>query len=191
MIKKVFIFLFTIIISCSSNISDKVIVTQKKLGQPIKLMLLKKDADSSSVYLCFSKTISFHNDTKQKVRIQDIHIYYFPRGQSTRQRIFGFEDQIIRNPIPKSSLSVNEKKSYNVYYSYFLKINNSTINTWIKNNKVIQKYQDRLIYNINADSININWLKNKIDEEYKGKLQIEFRDKVGGFRISQNITLLE
>ncbi len=182
--KKIIYFTLLLIIACSSKKDQEVfLASQSNLHQPYKLMLNYKSIDSSYIYICFPKKINFINQTPYIAQITNITIGKSPRGTSTRDyKVFSFIDKLeSKHNIIDQKISQNENRSFNIYYSYLLKISNKKLDSLINNSEEIQKYQRFPVYNINLAKKDKEWVSKTILNKYKGQLHFSLHNKEKGF----------
>ena len=123
--KRIVYFVILILISCrSANTKNDIVITQKKLDKPLKLVYNSKENDSSYIYLCFPKMINIDNQTNKKNIIENFHVGQHHKGINVlHYKAYEYTDKLkIKRDI---TFDKNEKTTFNLYYGYLLKIPNT------------------------------------------------------------------
>ncbi|WP_234859229.1 hypothetical protein [Aquimarina aquimarini] len=177
----IYFIIIIVLISCSStNVQNDIIISQKKLNQPLKLIHNSKENDSSYVYLCFPKTISIKSSNNIESVIHNYHVGQHYKGiDLLHYKTYEYSDKLITKK--DVNLSKGKKVTLNLYYGYLLKISNQKLDMLIKNKKETQVLQKFNVYDISIDNTIKKWVNKQISDSLKGKLHFSLHNKEKGF----------
>ncbi|WP_438710230.1 hypothetical protein ACSTS3_14160 [Aquimarina muelleri] len=178
---KIIILLITLIlINCNTNSKKEIELTTKKLDLPLKILYDKKGNDSTSIFLCFPKTIAYNNPTSQLHLIERYNINQHQVGLNNRHyRRYMYKDSLVY----AESFKVKplEKGFVDFYYGYLLKVSNTKLDSLTGGQKQIQQKGNLKIFNIPISKEIKKWAISKINDSIKGQLHFSLHNKEKGF----------